>query len=230
MAAFPHQITFELASFLSRILDLKIEPLPNMLTLTLANVGQIIHPGIMYGLFKGKEQIKYQKNEIPLFYQGVTKEIAKTLKAMSGEILTLTEKIKTADKDIDLDHVLGLKDWLIYSYEGSIVDQSTLQACFNTNGAYQGLRAPVKKEGNYFLPDFQARYLTEDVPYGLVVTKAIAQLAEVKMPIIDEVILTVSKWMQKEYLVGGDLEGRDIKETRIPQNYGINCIEEIMSY
>ena len=230
MAAFPHKVTSDLASFLSRLLDLEIEPLPNMLTLTLANVGQIIHPGIMYGLFKGKEKVSYQKETIPLFYQGVTKEIAKTLKAMSGEILTLTEKIKTADKDIDLDHVLGLKDWLIYSYEGSIADQSTLQTCFVTNSAYQGLRAPVKKENDYFLPDFQARYLTEDVPYGLVVNKAIAQLAEVKMPIIDEVILTVSKWMQKEYLIGGDLEGRDIKETRIPQNYGINYIEEIMSY
>ena len=57
MAAFPHKITFELTSFLSRVLDLKIESLPNMLTLTLANVGQIIHPGIMYGLLKGKEQI-----------------------------------------------------------------------------------------------------------------------------------------------------------------------------
>jgi len=230
MAAFPHKITYELASFLSRVLDLKIEPLSNMLTLTLANVGQIIHPGIMYGLFRGKERVFYQKETVPLFYQGVTKEIAKTLKAMSDEILTLTEKIKTRYKNIDLDHVLGLQDWLIYSYEGSIADKSTLQNCFVTNSAYHGLRAPVKKDNDYFLPDFQARYLTEDVPYGLVVTKAIAQLAKVKMSIIDEVIVTVSKWMQKEYLIGGHLKGRDIKETRIPQNYGINCIEEITSY
>jgi hypothetical protein len=230
MAAFPHKITYELASFLSRVLDLKIEPLSNMLTLSLANVGQIIHPGIMYGLFKGKERVFYQKETVPLFYQGVTKEIAKTLKAMSDEILTLTEKIKTRYKNIDLDHVLGLQDWLIYSYEGSIADKSTLQNCFVTNSAYHGLRAPVKKDNDYFLPDFQARYLTEDVPYGLVVTKAIAQLAKVKMSIIDEVIVTVSKWMQKEYLIGGHLKGRDIKETRIPQNYGINCIEEITSY
>ncbi|PKP58508.1 hypothetical protein CVT91_08490 [Candidatus Atribacteria bacterium HGW-Atribacteria-1] len=85
MAAFPHKIIFELTSFLSRVLDLKIESLPNMLTLTLANVGQIIHPGIMYGLFKGKEQIKFQKNEIPLFYQGYTREIAKILEGMRFE-------------------------------------------------------------------------------------------------------------------------------------------------
>ena len=230
MAAFPHKITSELASFLTQVLDLKIEPLPNMLTLTLANIGQIIHPGIMYGLFKGKEKVTYQKETIPLFYQGVTKEIAKTLKAMSDEILRLTKKIKATNKNVNLDHVLGLKDWLIYSYEGSIVDQRTLQACFNTNDAYQGLRAPVKKEDDYFLPDFQARYLTEDVPFGLIVIKSIAQLAEVETPVIDEIILTISQWMGKEYLADGDLKGRDIKETRIPQNYGINCIEEIVSY
>lgn len=231
MAVFPHKITSELASFLTRLLDLKIEPLPNMLTLSLANVGQIIHPGIMYSLFKGKEELKYRKEGIPLFYQGVTKEISETLKVMSDEILVLTKEIKNIDKSINLNHVLGLKDWLIYSYKESIVDKSTLQSCFVTNRAYKGLRAPMKKINNdYFLPDFQARYLTEDVPYGLVVTKAIAQLAKVDMPVIDEVILTVSKWIGKEYIKRGYLEGRDIKDTRIPQNYGIDNLENIMVY
>lgn len=231
MAVFPYKITSELASFLTGLLDLKIEPLPNMLTLSLANVGQIIHPGIMYGLFKGKEELKYRKEEIPLFYQGVTKEIAKTLKEMSDEILLLTKEIKNIDKSINLNHVLGLKDWLIYSYKDSIADKSTLQSCLVTNRAYQGLRAPAKRiDNDYFLADFQARYLTEDVPYGLVVTKAIAQLAKVDMPVIDEVILTVSKWIGKEYIKRGYLEGKDIKDTRIPQNYGINNLEEIAVY
>lgn len=231
IAAFPHKITSELASFLTRLLDLKIEPLPNMLTLSLANVGQIIHPGIMYSLFKGKEELKYRKEKIPLFYQGVTKEISETLKVMSDEVLVLTKEIKNIDKSINLNHVLGLKDWLIYSYKDSIADKSTLQSCFVTNSAYKGLRAPMKKNNNdYFLPDFQARYLTEDVPYGLVVTRAIAQLAKVDMPVIDEVILTVSKWIGKEYIKRGYLEGRDIKDTRIPQNYGIDNLENIMVY
>jgi len=231
MAAFPHKTTSELAFFLTQLLDLKIEPLPNMLTLSLANVGQIIHPGIMYGLFKGKEELKYQKEEIPFFYQGVTKEISETLKEMSDEILVLTKEIKNIDKSINLNHVLGLKDWLIYSYKDSIADKSTLQSCFVTNRAYKGLRAPMKKINNdYFLPDFQARYLTEDVPYGLVVTKAIAQLAKVDMPVIDEVILTISKWIGKEYIKMGYLEGKDIKDTRIPQNYGIDNLENIIVY
>jgi len=56
----------------------------------------------MYGLFKGKEELKYRKEEIPLFYQGVTKAISQTLKTMSDEILLLTKEIKNMDKSIDL--------------------------------------------------------------------------------------------------------------------------------
>jgi len=91
LAAFPHETTFELANFLTHLFNLTITPLPNMLTLSLANIGQIVHPGIMYGLFKGNETKRYKKKEIPLFYQGVTKEIAQILEEMSKEILILTE-------------------------------------------------------------------------------------------------------------------------------------------
>ncbi|GAJ16331.1 unnamed protein product, partial [marine sediment metagenome] len=55
-------------------------------------------------------------------------------------ILVLTKEIKNIDKSINLNHVLGLKDWLIYSYKESIADKSTLQSCFVTNSAYKGLR------------------------------------------------------------------------------------------
>jgi len=230
LAAYPPETASALSSFLTHLLNLNIVPLPNMLTLSLANIGQIVHPGIMYGLFKGNETRKYKKEEIPLFYQGVTREIAQILEEISKEILILTEELKKRYENIDLTNVLSLKEWLITSYKNSIVDKSTLETCFVTNSAYQGLRAPMREvENGYFLPDFQSRYLTEDVPYGLVVTRAIAQLAEVKMPVIDEIILTVSKWMGREYLVNGYLKGRDIKETRIPQNYGINCLEELIN-
>ena len=220
----------QITDFLSHILDLNIEPLPNMLTLTLANVGQIIHPGIMYGIFKGKEGIAYKKNTIPLFYQGVTEEIAKILKTVSDEILTLTEKIKSLNRSVNLENVKSLKDRLLDSYKGSIADESTLQKCFNTNSAYQGLLAPVKRKGDDFYPDFQARYLTEDVPFGLIVTKSIAQLVKVETPMIDEIILTISKWIGKEYLKKGKLTGKDIGDTRIPQKYGIKKFEKIMMY
>jgi hypothetical protein len=230
LAALPREATLELSEILTLLLKIKMESIPNMLTLTLANIGQIVHPGIMYGLFKGNENRKYKKEEIPLFYQGVTSDIAKTLANMSNDMLTLTRKLQNRFKNIDLTKVLSLEDWLISSYKNSIVDGRTLETCFVTNQAYQGLYAPMKNlENGYYKPDFQSRYLTEDVPFGLIVSKAIALLAQVDTPTIDEVIITVSKWMKKEYLVHGDVKGRDISETRIPQNYDLNNLEQIIN-
>ena len=230
LAALPREATLELSEIFTHLLNIKVEPIPNMLTLTLANIGQIVHPGIMYGLFKGNENRKYKKEDIPLFYHGVTSNIAKTLANMSNDMLALTRKLQNRFKNIDLTKVLSLEDWLISSYKNSIVDGRTLETCFVTNQAYQGLYAPMKNlENGYYKPDFQSRYLTEDVPFGLIVSKAIALLAQVDTPTIDEVIITVSKWMKKEYLVHGDVKGRDISETRIPQNYDLNNLEQIIN-
>jgi hypothetical protein len=41
----------ELASYLSSQLDIHLQPMESFLGLTLAGTGQIIHPGVMYGLF-----------------------------------------------------------------------------------------------------------------------------------------------------------------------------------
>ncbi|GAK56773.1 strombine dehydrogenase [Candidatus Vecturithrix granuli] len=229
LAAFPHSISEELADDFTRFLGLTITPLPNMLTLSLANVGQLIHPGIMYGLFKGQEDCKYRKEDIPYFYQGVTQETARTLEHLSAEVRNVTQALQTRNPVLDLSQVISLKEWLLTTYSDSIADSSSLQSCFVTNRAYQGLRAPMKEiEDGYFLPDFQARYLTEDIPYGLVVTRAIAQLAGVQTPAIDEVITTTSRWMHKSYLERGELCGKDIQDTRIPQKYGIQDVKDIM--
>lgn len=229
LSLFPHEGISHISETLSSYFSVNIEPLPNMLTLSLANIGQIVHPGIMYGLFKGNEHRKYEKEEIPLFYHGVTGDIAEILEQMSNDILTITREIQKRFKKVDLTKVLGLKDWLILSYKNSIEDSRTLETSFLTNNAYRGLFAPMKKLDNgYYSPDFKSRYLTEDVPFGLIVTKAIAMLAQVDTPTIDEVIKTVSGWMEKEYLVNGDLKGRDISEARIPQNYSFNKLEQII--
>jgi hypothetical protein len=79
------------------------------------------------------------------------------------------------------------------------------------------------------VPDFHNRYLTEDVPCGLVVTRAIAQLTATPTPVIDEVLTVTSEWMGKEYLVNRTLAGKDLGETPIPQNYGIRDLDALIN-
>ncbi len=81
-------------------------------------------------------------------------------------------------------------DLLVKFYSHEISDTTNLRSCFRTNAAYQGLKHPMKETAdNLFVPDFAHRYLTEDVPYGLVVIRGVAEIVQVDTPTIDKVLL-----------------------------------------
>ena len=81
---------------------------------------------------------------------------------------------------------------------------------------------------HWFVPDFAHRYLTEDVPYGLVVIRGIAEIVQVDTPTIDKVLLWAQEKIGKEYLVGSKLQGKDVPSTRAPQRYGLNTLDAVL--
>ena len=222
-AALPQSQTEPLCDLLGQMLGVNVYPYSNMLALSLANVGQIIHPGIMYGLFRHYNGEFFRQDQIPLFYGGVSGSTAAVLHELSSEVQLVKNELQCKlGPDISLD-IPTVEEWLLQSYAGQIEDNSTLALAFRTNRAYKGLKAPMKRlDGKRYVPDFTSRYLVEDVPTGLLITAALGRLAGVATPAIDRVIAVTSGWMGKEYIKNGSLTGRDIAEARIPQNYGIN--------
>ena len=81
-----------------------------------------------------------------------------------------------------------------------------------------------------FVPDFQYRYISEDVPYGLAVAKSIGQMADASTPTLDAVIDWAQNKLGKRYLVNGKLAGEDVHELRIPQNYGLKNLDELLAF
>lgn len=230
VAAWPAQRAPAVAARLRRLLGLMVYPMHSMLELTLANVGQIIHPGIFYGLLHDAGDPHWAAEDVPLFYQGLTPAVADLLAEMSAEVQCLRRALEQEFRSrVRLDHVLTLKEWLLDTYSTTVADGTTLAQAFRTNSAYAGLRMPVRSgpDGEW-LPDYGSRYLTEDVPYGLVVTRAIAGLAGVRTPVIDEVIIGTSRWTGAEYLVDNELIGRDIARTRVPSLYGIQDLDSLV--
>lgn len=221
LAAVPAHSAPALAASLSEAFGVKFTPLANCLTVSLGNIGQVIHPGIMYGLLKDYRGETWRETEVPLFYQGVTEETAQILEELSAEIAAAARRL-SREFDLDLAQVETVRQWLIRSYARYIADRSTLARAFRTNQSYRGLKLPVKKTKEGYIPDFASRYLTEDVPYGLLYSRAVAAMAGSPTPRIDEVVIAAQRWMNKCYLdSGGGLSGPDIKEVRIPQNYGV---------
>ncbi len=229
VASIPRDKASFLSDFFTGLLGLPIFPMDNMLELSLANVGQIIHPGIMYGLFRDYSGESFTDSNVPLFYNGVTEEIAAILEQLSDEVLQLKDTLQDElGSEVSFDSVLSVREWLLQSYTDKIENKETLSTAFRSNQAYHGLKAPVKKTNkNGYIPDFQSRYLAEDIPTGLVVSAGLARLVGLKTPVIDQVITEVSGWMNKEYLHNGRLEGNNISETRAPQNYGIENIGDL---
>ncbi len=210
----------EIAPLLTRLLGLTVDPAACFLALTLANTGQLIHPGIMYGLFGRWDGAPL--SSAPLFYQGLDEEGARVLAELSDDVQNIRTHLERA---LDLSAVRPLKDWLMHAYGDAIADPASLRSAFVTNRAYAGLKAPVREVApGQVVPDFGARYLAEDVPFGLAVSRAIAVLAGVDTPAMDRVIAWAGELQGKDYL------GRDAGQTRIPQNYGLDSLERLIAF
>lgn len=215
------------ADLLTDMLGVPMEPIENFLSLTLAGTGQIIHPGVMYGRFHDWDGHTFK--EAPLFYQGIDETTAGVLSELSDEIQTLRSDLETRYPGIDLSAVRPLGEWLYRSYAEDITDHSSLQRSFVTNRSYAGLTVPMREQNGGLVPDFQARYLFEDVPNALLATRGIAGLAGVPTPKMDEVITWAQEHLGVEYLVDGKLRGRDMKATRAPQRYGFHSLGSMLS-
>lgn len=114
--------------------------------------------------------------------------------------------------------------------KGQITDDSTTKNVFAKNTGLTGFHFPMKQvEGkDEWLIDFQNRYFTEDIPDGLCVYKGYAELAGVATPSIDQILQHFQKFMGKEYIKDGKLQGADAMSTKAPQAFGYTTLESLL--
>ncbi|XP_071181633.1 opine dehydrogenase-like [Mytilus edulis] len=187
----------------------------------------IIHPPLMYGHWSNWDGKPVR--EKPLFYQGVDPKQANLLSKVSDECILTAKKIEKLRNDLKMKDVIHIFDWYKTYYHDEITDDSSLMMAMKTNAAYDGLLHPMKNVEGGFVPDFNYRYTREDIPYGLVVMKGIAELAGVATPTMDEIITWAQNKLGKEYLVNGRLTGKDLKEARAPQSFGFKTLDELFN-
>ena len=186
-----------------------------------------LNPPIMYAKWRNWQG--QPLDDPPLFYQGIDEIAAKYLQAVSDESVAIAEEIAKRCPKVNISRIGSLYKWLVDHYADQVEDKTTLLTTMRTNKAFAGLVHPMKrdKDGKY-LPNFEYRYTTEDVPYGLVVFRAIATMIDIPTPAIDEIISWGQKILGKEFLVDGKLEGKDIGDTRIPSNYDYTSFEDLV--
>ena len=199
----------------------------HLVGITLRSPNAYSHPPIMYGRWKDWDG---QALDHPaLFYQGVDEETAEILDNVSQEVVEISRRIMMKHPQADLTQVIPMYEWDISCYGNDIKDKTNLMTALRTNSGYEGITHPmIRTEEGKHIPDFNHRFLAEDVPFGLVVIRGIAEIAGTPTPCIDKVLSWSQDKLGKEYLVGSSLTGKDLATTRCPQKYGYTTITDLL--
>nr|CAH17650.1 alanopine dehydrogenase [Arenicola marina] len=208
----------------------------HLLGMTLMGVNAYIHPAILYGRWWNWDGRPVA--EPPLFYHGMDEFTADTLTAMGDEVMAIAATLSKHPAGPDFSNVCHVFDWYKRCYSDEMSDTSCLLKAIRSNKAYIGLTHPCRPAeaagdnngGCNWEPNFGYRYITEDIPFGLVVLCGVAQIIGVATPHMDKVVLWSQKVSGKEYLVDSTLSGRDMPDTRSPQKYGLTTIDQILGY
>lgn len=200
---------------------------PSLLAITLMSVNAYSHPPIMYGAWRDWDGRTLP--EPPGFYCNVSRETAGLMTRMSDEVLAVRDRITARFPGEDLSAVIPMLTWDRLAYGAEIDDPSTQFTALRTNHAYQEMTHPMRRDASGgWVPDFHSRFLSEDVPYGLVPIRGIAELAEVETPCIDEVLRWSQARLNRTYLDGSHFTGCDLNATSCPQRYGHRALDSIL--
>jgi len=181
LAAFPAKNTDRVINDLKDIYP--VVPGENVLATSLNNLNPIVHP---VGAILNAGWIDTLGKDFYFYKHGTTLSVARAIKAVYEEVARTGEAI-------------GIK--LLEYPEKSFWSKSTIMSVY--------FKAPFDEEGtvaNIAGPSsMKSRYVTEDVPYGLVPTAQLAHKFKVDIPIVDATIKFASLINQTDYYKEGRL-------------------------
>lgn len=196
----------ELAAFFTELFNTPTITLKHYLEATLSNSNPILHPARIYAMLSSQTDEVFEKEF--LFYEEWDNKSSEVLIACDNEFQSILEKLP-----IDKNEIPPL---LTY-YESA--DAESLTRKIRSIAAFKGIKMAMIATGKGFIVDYANRYFTEDIPYGLLIIKSLGIATDTPTPMIDEVLHWMQQRIGKEYLKDNKLDGKDITDSGIIQNY-----------
>eukprot|EP00744_Colponema_vietnamica_P004143 GILI01006227.1.p1 GENE.GILI01006227.1~~GILI01006227.1.p1 ORF type:complete len:432 (-),score=117.45 GILI01006227.1:54-1286(-) len=232
VTCWPLELGEVVARRMAQMFDIPCGVIPNFLTLTLQPSNQIIHPGRYFGIFRDWDGKKtYPKESIPTLYADMDDFSAHQMDVLDQELQMIKTEIARRYPTLDLTNVIPLGPRVVRQYGKDVSDTSSLRAIFATNLGYAGCLTPVKDVGNgRVIPLVESRLFWEDIPYGLIILKDMAEMLGLPTPNIDRLTRWHQQFMGKEYIdANGRLNRSLIPETGAPSKYGVRTLDDLVS-
>ncbi len=179
-SAFPATDTTEIFSQLKDFFPM-LQPARNIAEVALSNPNPILHPP---ATLLNAGRIEYSKGNFHVYVEGITKSVQEVVKAIHREFMMTGGALNVKPMD----------------YEKSDFESSE---CIMNIAFPTGLR-DIQGPFNVHTD----RYVTEDVPYGLVPIVQIAELAGIKMPVTRTMITLLSAMNHVDYWRQGRTLGK----------------------
>jgi len=185
---FPSKKTGEVISKLKQFYPI-ITPAKDVLEAAINNPNPIVHP---VATLLNAARIEHSKGEFYLYAEGMTPAVARTYESLNHERLAIC---KTLGYKLYHWDNLEFKDYNLGETEEECryrILNTSMDAAFGKDGIYAG----IKMKGPEHLKD---RFVTEDVPYGMVLLSTLGDLLEVPTPTHDAVIQLASIINRTDY-------------------------------
>jgi len=216
------EVRKEEALAINRALFGHTEFIGHFINCTLYPINAIIHPQRLYRLCKDWTPDGPPLKENPFFYEHMDEESTSYMDQVNKELIEVCERLTALGMEAKVPHIFEFLSWVYPE-----VKAKNLVEIFASNDAYKGFRCPFKRVDGGWVPDFENRYFTEDIPCGLCIYKGVADIVNVPTPMMDRVLTWAQEHMGKEYLVEGRLQGKDVGETTAPQRFGITTVAQL---
>ena len=185
---FPSNKTAEVISKLKQFYPM-ITPTKDVLEAAINNPNPIVHP---VATLLNAARIEHSKGEFYLYAEGMTPAVARTYESLNHERLAIC---KTLGYTLYHWDNLEFKDYNLGETEEECryrILNTSMDAAFGKDGIYAG----IKMKGPEHLKD---RFVTEDVPYGMVLLSTLGDLLGVPTPTHDAVIQLASVINRTDY-------------------------------
>lgn len=219
IASIPNENTEQVCNVMENLFKVKCHPLSNFLNVTLTPSNPILHTTRLYEIFHDYSEGIYWDRQIN-FYEDWTENASKMLIDCDEELQTICGRII----GLDLADVKSLK----IHYESDTEEEMTEK--ISNIVAFKGIKTPMLKKELGYIPDFKSRYFLEDFPYGLCIIKGFADILDVNTPVIDNILMWFEQIANVSYYIDNEFVGEDLEKLPLPKNYGLNTVEDIISY
>ena len=191
-----------------------------LIEVSLTPTNPILHTSRTYELF-GEHDKNYIYPQKCKFYVGWTDGASKTMLGMDGELHQLLKRI-TEVTGLDTSAIRPLSE----HYESPTIQAMT--AKINSIATFQSVYAPMKEVEGGYVSDTSTRMFTEDFPWGLAVIRSYFDCFNIPSPTIDRVLGWYADYLGLNWFEKGKFCGKDLTQTGIIQNYGVNSVAHII--